>query len=120
MHKLPTALKFYDTTNELHTAIDSKLTTIESALSTKLTAHEAKFAKIVEDKLADHEIKLNKMVEDINLKHDNLLASQSDATESKFTKFTEDINLKLADHCRQIETNLACVPSDNLWALLHH
>ena len=35
MHKLPTALKFYDTTNELHTAIDSKLTTTESALSTK-------------------------------------------------------------------------------------
>ena len=79
----------------------------------KLTAHEAKFAKIVEDKFVDHEIKLNKMVEDINLKHDNLLASQSDATESKFTKFAEDINLKLADHCRQVETNLACVSSDN-------
>ena len=77
MHKLPTALIFYDTTNELHTVIDSKLTTIESALSTKFTDHEAKLTKIVEDKLADHEIKLNKMAEDIkyDLKHDNLLAS---------------------------------------------
>ena len=79
----------------------------------KLTDHEAKFTKIVEDKPTDHEIRLNKMVEDINLKHNNLLASQSDATESKFTKFTEDINLKLADHCRQVETNLDCLSSDN-------
>ena len=75
MHKLPTALIFDDTTNELHTVIDSKLTTIESVLSTKLTDHEDKFTKIIEDKLADHEIKLNKIVEDVNLKHDNLLAS---------------------------------------------
>ena len=85
MHKLPTALIFYDTTNELHTVIDSKFTTIESALSTKFTDHEAKFTKIVEDKLADHEIKLNKMFEDVNLKHDHLLASKSDATESKLS-----------------------------------
>ena len=43
MHKLPVALKCYDTTAELQAAIDSKLTAIESAFSNKFADHEAKF-----------------------------------------------------------------------------
>ena len=43
MHKLPTALKCYGSTNKLQTTIDSKFTAIELALSTKFTDHEAKF-----------------------------------------------------------------------------
>ena len=113
MHKLPSALKCYDTTDELQAAIDSKLTAIESAFSNKFADHEAKFTKIVEDKLIDHEIKLNKMVEDFNSKHDNLLASKSDASESRLSKIAEDISLTLTNHCKQVETSLACASSDN-------
>ena len=113
MHKLPVALKCYDTTAELQAAIDSKLTAIESAFSNKFADHEAKFTKIVEDKLIDHEIKLNKMVEDFNSKHDNLLASKSDASESRLSKIAEGISLTLTNHCKQVETNLACASSDN-------
>ena len=79
MHKLPTALKCYDITNELQTTIDSKFTAIEWALSTEFIDHEAKFIKIIEDKLVDHEIKLNK----------------------KLSKLAEGINLVSANHYRQ-------------------
>ena len=113
MHKLPSALKCYDTTAELQAAIDSKLTAKESAFSNKFADHEAKFTKIVEDKLIDHEIKLNKMVEDFNSKHDNLLASKSDASESRLSKIAEGISLTLTNHCKQVETNLTCASSDN-------
>ena len=39
-----------------------------------------------------------------------LLASKSDASESKIA---EGISLTVTNHCKQVETNLACASSDN-------